>query len=235
MKERMRICIKETEIALTADPKFRSVAERAIREARRIVEEKIRLDPFFGVTYDPYISSKDDPELIRRMCSASISAGVGPMASVAGAVAACVTEKLLDAGCRHAVVDNGGDISLMTECETVVKIYSGNDSTDGVGFIVPSTGGKIVGLCSSSGRIGHSISLGNSDISTVFSDDPVLSDACATALGNMILDRSDLQTAVEVVCGIHGVRGCLAMTDGIVAFCGDLPEFVLLRDKVECP
>ena len=228
----MHIHIKETEISLTTDLKFRAVAEKAIREARWIIEEKIRSDPFFGVTYDPYISSKEDPELIRRMCLASKSAGVGPMASVAGAVAAYVTERLLEAGCRHAVVDNGGDISLMTDCETVVKIYSGNNSTDGVGLIIPSTGGKIVGICSSSGRIGHSISLGNSDISTVFSDDPVLSDACATALGNMVSDRSDLKTAVEAVCGVYGVRGCFAMIDEAVAFCGELPEFVLLRDQV---
>jgi ApbE superfamily uncharacterized protein (UPF0280 family) len=154
------------------------------------------------------------------------------MASVAGAVAAYVTERLAEAGCRHAIVDNGGDISLMTECETVVKIYSGNDLTDGVGLIIPSTGRKIMGICSSSGRVGHSISFGNSDISTVFSDDPVLADACATALGNMISDRSDLQTAVEAVCKIHGVRGCFAMIDGSVAFCGDVPKFVLMRDQV---
>ena len=226
----MHICIKETEIFLTAEPRFRVVAEKAIREARWFIEEKIRLDPFFGLTYEPYIPLKEDPELIRRMCLASISAGVGPMASVAGAVAAYVTERLAEVGCRHAVVDNGGDISLMTDCETVIKIYSGNDATDGVGLIIPSTGGKIMGICSSSGRIGHSISFGNSDIATVLSDDPVLSDACATTLGNMISERSDLQMAVEAVCGIHGVRGCFAMIDGAVAFCGDLPEFVLLRD-----
>jgi len=229
---REHICIGETEISLTTDLKFRDLAEKAIREARWIIEEKIRSDPFFGLTYDPYRPLEEDPELIRRMCSASTSAGVGPMASVAGAVAAYVTERLAEAGCRHAVVDNGGDISLMTNCETVIKIYSGNDSTDGVGLIIPSTGGKIVGICSSSGRIGHSISFGNSDISTVFSDDPVLSDACATALGNMISDSSDLQAAVETVCGIHGVRGCFAMIDGTVAFCGDLPEFIILRDQV---
>jgi ApbE superfamily uncharacterized protein (UPF0280 family) len=226
----MHICIGETEISLTADLKFRAVAEKAIREARWFIEEKIRLDPFFGMTFDPYAVLEEDPELIRRMCLASISAGVGPMASVAGAVAAYVTEKLAEAGCKHAIVDNGGDISLMTDCETIIKIYSGNDSMDGVGLIIPSTGEKNMGICSSSGRIGHSISLGNSDISTVISDDPVLSDACATALGNMISDRSNLQLAVKTICGIHGVRGCFAMIDGAVALSGDLPEFVLLRD-----
>jgi ApbE superfamily uncharacterized protein (UPF0280 family) len=230
MRERMHICIKETEIYLTTELNFRPLAEKAIREARWFIEEKIRLDPFFGLTYDPYIPSEEDPELIRRMCSASISAGVGPMASVAGAVAAYATERLAEAGCRYVMIDNGGDISLMTDCETVVKIYSGNDSTDGVGLVIPSTGEKIVGICSSSGRVGHSISLGNSDISTVFSDDPVLSDACATALGNMVSTPSDLQTAVEAICRIHGVRGCFAMIDETVAFCGDLPEFILLRE-----
>jgi len=230
MMKCMHIHIGETEINLSADGKFRSVAEEAIREARRIIEEKIRSDPFFGMTYDPYEPLDDDPELIQRMCAASVTAGVGPMASVAGAVAANVTERLAEAGCKHAVVDNGGDISLMTDHETIIKIYTGNDSTDGTGFIIPSTDGKIMGICSSSGRIGHSVSLGNSDISTVFSGDPILSDACATTLGNMISYISDLQTAVETVCRIPGIRGCLAIMDGSVAFFGDLPEFILLSD-----
>jgi ApbE superfamily uncharacterized protein (UPF0280 family) len=228
----MHIHIGETEIYLSADRKFRPAAENAVREARQIIEEKIASDPFFGVTYDPCKPLKGDTELICRMCSASVSAGVGPMASVAGAVAAHVAERLAEAGCRHAVVDNGGDISVMTDRGATVKIYSGNDSTDGMGFKIPDTDGKIIGVCSSSGRIGHSVSLGNSDISTVFSGDPVLSDACATALGNMISDVSDLQTAAETVCRIRGVRGCFAMIDGSTVFCGDLPEFVLLEKHV---
>ncbi|MDR0524098.1 MAG: UPF0280 family protein [Candidatus Methanoplasma sp.] len=231
MTERMHIHIGETELALSAEPRFRQAAVSAVREARSIVREKIDADPFFGLTFHPCEPARGDRPLIRRMCAASVAAGVGPMAAVAGAVASHVAERLAEEGCSHAVIDNGGDVALMTSREAIVRIYSGDDSMDDAAFAVPATGGRIMGLCSSSGRVGRSVSLGNSDLSAVFSGDPVLADACATRLGNMISSPSDLKGAAEEVCGIGGVIGCLAMMDGSVAVCGDMPRLAMARGR----
>lgn len=228
MIENMHFCIKETEMNITVDDSFKDNIADYVREARSSIEDKIRSDPFFGITYDPYSPSDNDDTLIRHMCSASVSADVGPMASVAGAVALHVIERLKDQGCTHAVIDNGGDIALMCDHEIIIRVYSGNDITEDIGMIIPKTDG-ILGICSSSGKIGHSVSFGNSDVCTVISEDPILSDACATSLGNMISEESDLLASLEKICEVEGVRGCFAFINGAIASCGDLPEFILLE------
>ncbi len=228
MKKRMHLHIEESEISVSADELFFEKINDSVREARGIIKRKIREDPFFGITYDPYPPTPSDDLLIRRMCLASVSAGVGPMAAVAGAVATYVIEALIESGCKDAVIDNGGDIALISENGTVIKIYSGNDDTEGIGLRIPNTE-HILGICTSSGRIGHSISFGNADVATVISEDPILADACATALGNMISDESNLSSAVERICRIEGVKGCFAFMDGSVASCGDVPEFISLE------
>ncbi len=216
---------------VVADENLRGAISEYVVEARAIIEDKISMDPFFAVTYDPYKPESRDHPLIRRMCEASVSAGVGPMASVAGAVADYTIGRLMENGCRYAVLDNGGDIAMVSDREVVVRVFSGNDSVDGIGMVVGPFDG-VLGICSSSGRIGHSVSFGDADVCTVVSGNPVLADACATALGNRISDGGDLSEALERTCEVAGVRGCFASINGLVASCGDLPEFVILEDDV---
>ena len=104
--------VGETAVTVICDDMYIKVAEQAVFEARQIIERKIAEDPFFGTTYDPYPVSASDDGLIKRMCQASVSAGVGPMAGVAGAVAAYTVEKVSEVGASHIIVENGGDIAL---------------------------------------------------------------------------------------------------------------------------
>jgi hypothetical protein len=60
----------------------------------------------------------------------------------------------------------------------------------------------------------------------VFSDDVILADCCATALGNLVKDESSLSEALEKIGSIDGVKGCLACIGGKVAMFGDIPEMV---------
>ena len=101
---RYRLAYRESILSVLCDEGLDGVAYDAMVEARSEVESKIAEDPFFGITYDPYPVSEDDPELVRMMCRASGIAGVGPMAGVAGAVAYCVADALISEGSSHAVV-----------------------------------------------------------------------------------------------------------------------------------
>ena len=94
-------------------------------------------------------------------------------------------------------------------------------------FHIPKREG-IFGICSSSGAIGPSVSFGNTGISTVFSDDVILADACATALGNLIKDgdEDEMSSAVESIGGIDCVRGCMCIANGKMAMFGDVPHLV---------
>ncbi len=222
----MRSCfqVEESIVTIVSDEPYVRVAEKAVFEARESVSRKIREDPFFGVTYEPYPVDPADDELVRRMCRASIVAGVGPMAGVAGAVAVHAVERMAEAGAEEAIVENGGDIAFLSRRPVPVGIYAEDSVFKDVAFMMTSD--VVTGICSSSARIGPSVSLGSSDLCTVFSDDVVLADCCATALGNMVSGPDSMASAVERIGSLTGVKGCVAVCGGKVAMFGEVPEMV---------
>lgn len=226
--------ICETAVTIVSEEKYHKVAKEAIFDARGIIEKKISDDPFFGITYDPYQAEKDDDPLIVRMCVASQSAGVGPMASVAGAVASYAIEKMVESGSDYAIVENGGDIAISADRDVNIGLFSDNPKFRDLALHIPARKG-IFGVCTSSGRIGPSVSFGSSNLSTVISDDVLLADACATALGNLVRDSdsNSLSDAVERIAGIEGVECCLVISGDYMASCGDVPEIIRCESKMK--
>ena len=219
--------VGQTALTVICDDSYLDTVRNAVFDARGIVEAKIAEDPFFGVTYDPYPVNDDDDPLIVMMCQASAKAGVGPMAGVAGAIARYAVSKAVSEGCEHIIVENGGDIAMHT-CQTVnIGIYAGEEGFRDVALEMEPAGG-IYGVCSSSGKVGPSVSFGSSGICTVFSEDTVLADCCATALGNMIRtgSRKEMSDSCERICSIDGVDGCICVCGGSVAMCGTVPRLV---------
>ncbi len=219
-----RFQYKETIVTIICDDGLQDLAFDAIFEARSIIESKIDSDPFFGITYDPYEPLRGDHELIRRMCDASVLSGVGPMAGVAGAVATFTVEILVENGSSKAIVENGGDIAFYSPETVPVGIFADHPVFRDMAFAMRSD--KTIGVCSSSRTVGPSVSLGHSSISTVFADDVILADCCATALGNLVTDIDSIADAVEKIGSIEGVDGCMACCDDKVAMFGELPELV---------
>ncbi len=219
--------IGETAVTVISDDAYFKVAEQAIFEARERILRKISEDPFFMTTYDPYPESEDDDDIIRRMCRASKLANVGPMAGVAGAVAVFAVERMVEAGAPYAIVENGGDVAMKIDHDVTVGVFQDDEKFRDLAFRIPARDG-VFGVCSSSGKIGPSVSFGSSGISTVFSDDVILADACATALGNMIKEGSgkELSEALETIGGIDGVDGCACISNGLYAVFGNVPELV---------
>lgn len=215
---------KETIATIVGAEPHIKPAESAIFEAREIIERKVYEDPFFRITYEPYPADPRDHELIQRMCQASELAGVGPFAGVAGAVATFAVERMVSGGADMAIVENGGDIAFYSPESRTIGLFADHPVLKGVAFMMRSN--RVTGICSSSAKIGPSVSLGGSDVCTVFSDDVILADCCATALGNMVKDESSLAGALESIGSIEGVKGCLACIGDKVAVYGDLPEMV---------
>ena len=224
--------IGETAVTVISDEEFISVAEQAVFEARERILRKISEDPFFMTTYDPYPVSEKDDDLIRRMCEASSTADVGPMAGVAGAVAVFAVEKMCQAGASYAIVENGGDIAMKIDRDITVGVFQDDERFRDIAFRVSKREG-IFGICSSSAKIGPSVSLGRTSISTVFSDDVILADACATALGNLIRDggQQEMSSALETIGRKEGVEGCISISDGLMAMFGNVPEMIRAEQK----
>ncbi len=154
------------------------------------------------------------PSLVRGMMTASSLAQVGPMAAVAGALAEVVGRDLS----RHAagvVVENGGDIFLTGKREYRLAIFAGTSPLSSrLGIKIENSRPFSCGVCTSSGRVGHSLSMGLADAVTIVAESGALADAVATATANTVQLKNDLPVAVEKALAIEGVSGA-------VAVCGD--------------
>jgi uncharacterized protein len=226
--------VKETIVTVIADEAYHQVCLDAICRTRADLELFIAKDPFFRSTLEPYEPGPDAPAIVRRMCDATASAGVGPMAAVAGTIAETAVDAMARAGARYALVDNGGDIALLNDEIVTVGIYAGQSPIAGLALEVPPRD-RILGICTSSGTVGPSISFGNADAALIISDDVALADAAATALGNRITDEKSLATAFDFLEKVPEVTGALGIIGDRMATYGKLPKIVKARvdyDKI---
>ncbi|MBW2277007.1 MAG: UPF0280 family protein, partial [Deltaproteobacteria bacterium] len=170
-------------------------------------------DPCFGTSLEPVDVGDRVTPLIRSMVEAGRAWCVGPMAAVAGVVAEAVGRDLLDA-CETVIVENGGDVFVRSSEPVTFALYAGERSPfcDRVAFRVDARQG--VGVCTSSGVVGPSLSLGKADAVVAIAGDTAHADAAATAIANRIQRPNDVDRVVED----EAARGAL---DGLIACLGD--------------
>jgi hypothetical protein len=155
------------------------------------------------------------------------------MAAVAGAMAQRAADAAGAAGAREAIVDNGGDIFLRAAHPICVGLYTGTAAVaDQLAFAVNPSETPLA-ICSSSGRMGHSLSMGTCDLATVVARDAALADAAATRAGNLVHTPDDLQRTLETIMAIAGVDGVLLVKDNRIGMAGKLPE--LVRNPLPIP
>jgi len=226
-KIRYRLRIKETMATIIAESKFIPVAAEEVCYQRIVLEDYISKDPEFLKTLKPYFVPESAPEIVKKMAAASARAGVGPMASVAGAIAYFAVRAMVHQGARYAIFENGGDIAIFTEEPVVIGLYAGERIKNLAFKIEPRP--AIFGLCTSSGKMGHSLSFGLADSVTVLSEDPALADAVATAVGNCIKtdDPGQMEKTIERYL-ISGVEGIMVVMNEKIGLGGKLPEIISL-------
>lgn len=215
--------LKETIVTILARKAGHiDAAKRAIREQRACLEDFIGRDPFFQVTLEPYDLGDDEaPDIVRQMIKSGCVFGIGPMAAVAGAIAGYAVAAMIEEGATYAVVDNGGDICILNDHPLNVGIYTGNSPIKNLAFEISPR--KVpLGICTSSGTVGPSISFGWADAAVVVSRDVMLADAAATALGNAVAAAGPLQECFAAI-DRPGVDGALAVRGGEMAMWKDLP------------
>lgn len=223
---RRRLQIGETFATLITAEKFVELAERAIVETRTAIRVYLDSHPGFATSLEPFPVEPGAPDVIQRMASAADRVRVGPMAAVAGAVAQLTVERLLDAGAEHVIMENGGDIVMRIDRPAVVGIFVGNAPVRDMGLRVEPRPG-IVSICTSSGRVGHSLSFGRADAAVVVASDGFLADAAATALGNRIQtgEKEEIEAAVNDFL-LEGIEGILVVAGERIGMGGELPEII---------
>jgi len=214
---------RETIATILADTSGHiGAAKSGMIRARQVLEAHIARDPFFLVTFDPYLPDSDEL-IIKRMANATRKAGVGPMAAVAGAIAWAGVEAMVDAGAGFGVIDNGGDIALITDRPVRIGVHAGEAVlSNRIAFVIPPQD-KILGICTSSATVGPSVSFGCADAVTIFSGDVTLADAWATSVCNQI--RPDDRTVLDRI-NMDEVSGVFAIMRETLVKWGTLPPLV---------
>lgn len=221
-----QVQVKQSDLAIGVDANSYSgsllpLCRNLLVKLRGDIEGYILQQPLFKTALLPIPPLPGAPEIVKRMAQAANRAAVGPMAAVAGAIAEMVGEKLASC-CQEVVVENGGDIFIKTGRERMVAIFAGRSHFSyRIGIRIEASQDAI-GICTSSGTVGHSLSLGQADAVVIKAASTALADAVATGAGNMVEDKGDLVKAISYAQNIPGVIGVLAIKDDQLAAWGQM-------------
>ncbi len=130
----------------------------------------------------------------------------------------------------EVIVENGGDIFLKSTKSRLVGVYAGEDSplTGRIAIkIEPSD--TPLGVCTSSGTVGHSLSFGKSDAVVILSPSAALADAAATAVGNIVKTEADVQSALDFARGVDGLLGAAVIINDKMGIWGKIN--LIRRDR----
>lgn len=205
--------------------RFDVVTDELIRQ-RDALEAYVDRDRRFLESLEPVEPRPGAPEVAIRMARAAAAVGVGPMAAVAGVMAQMAGEAARRAGASEVIVDNGGDVYLCLRAPAQIVIDAGHAAISArLAFWVRPEETPLA-ICSSSGRMGRSMSLGTCDLATVVAPDAGLADAAATQAANLVRSEEDVPRALERMAAIHGISGVLIAQGGHVGMIGRLPRLV---------
>lgn len=191
-----------------------------LKKLRQAIVDYNQTHPGFIASLIPLELDRLAAPIVADMLEVSKIAGVGPMAAVAGTVSKYIG-RLLEVSSSEIIVENGGDLLIKTSKERRIAIHTGNPRFSDLGIkIKPRV--KPLGICTSSGVMGHSLSFGNADAVTILSENIPLSDAVATGLGNRIKKPADVEKGLAWVRNIPGVLGVLVIIEDQLGAWGEI-------------
>lgn len=169
-----------------------------IKSLRNKFDEYIKAEPFFRKSLKPFHPSDFAPSEAIEMAEAAEKAGIGPMSAVAGLFAREIGEEIIqNFSVKELVIENGGDIFVLLKKELVLSVFAGDSIlSERIGLVIP-TDKKKLGICTSAGTVGPSLSYGKADAVVVVCEDILLADAYATAFGNKVKAPNDIEKVIK--------------------------------------
>jgi ApbE superfamily uncharacterized protein (UPF0280 family) len=213
--------IAESDLLISSDTNLKDAALKSLSNHRHSLESYIKNHPEFRSSLLPLLEDDLAPPIVRNMLSKSKICGVGPMASVAGAISEFVGYDLLTQT-ENLIIENGGDIYLKSKNELTVSVYAGESSLSyKVNFVVKPQDSPL-GVCTSSATVGPSLSFGKADAVCVISQSATLADAAASAIGNKVKSKNDIKTALDYGIKIPGVLGTIIIMGNEMGVIGEV-------------
>jgi ApbE superfamily uncharacterized protein (UPF0280 family) len=219
--------LKESNCTIISDKE--GAIEKAISSIkyhRKQLEKYIKEHPRFFYSLEP-VPVDNGPKVVMLMAEASAKANVGPMAAVAGVLADLAVEAMLNAGCKVAMVENGGEISAVSNQPIDIALAAGDAPlSKEMGFRLKEFP---LGVATSSGLFSHALSFGEAEAVTLFAVDAGVADAAATAVANLIKGddvQGVIRLGIDRALGIDGVKGVFILYRGVVGKAGQVPELI---------
>jgi len=209
-----RVCAGESDLLILANQDVTRPGREFLLEVRNDLESYISRDPTFLTSRVAHRPLHNAPWIAIRMAEVSSYYNIGPMAAVAGAVADCVGQQLMKSQ-TDVIIENGGDIFVHTRKPIVFTLYAGENSPfSGKLKFKPTLSDSSFGVCTSSGTVGHSYSQGRADAVCVVSQTASQADAAATAMGNQVKHRKDIDRVIQEASNDPNILGIIvAMED----------------------
>ena len=202
------------------------VAFASIRRNREALENYVKNNPRFLSSLKP-VKVPAEPLVAKLMAETATKAVVGPMAAVAGVLADLAVKDMLNTGCEVAVVEDGGEVSAVSNVPVDVALVAGDAPLSRrFGFRLTDFP---IGVATSSGCFSHAFSFGDAEAATVFCTNAGLADAAATAVGNVVKGddyKTAIQRGIELAFSIKGVEGVRIIYKGIVGTAGKIPKII---------
>jgi ApbE superfamily uncharacterized protein (UPF0280 family) len=218
---KFEVIVKETDLLVRAESNLSNETRESILKYRHQLETYITMNPEFHRSLIPLGEDLHAPEVVREMIRVSQLARVGPMAAVAGAMAEWVSKDLLKLS-REVITENGGDIYLSTARERTIGIYAGQSPLSlKIGIVIEPEESPL-GICTSSGTVGRSLSFGKADAVCILSKSAALADAAATAVGNIVQKKKDIELGLQRGREIEGVLGVLIIVGEKMGIWGNI-------------
>jgi len=212
--------VKESDLLIFAEKDLKEKAEHRLLRERKNLEAYIRYDPRFAESLVPISLPPFAPPICRLMARVSREAEVGPMAAVAGAINEAVAEELIPES-PELIIENGGDLLVVSQKERVVAIYAGEDSPFSFRVGIRLRGGTF-GVATSSGKVGPSLSFGRADAVVAVAKSSALADAWATSLANRVKRREDVEPVLQFARRITSLEGVVVIFEDVLGVEGKI-------------
>ncbi|MGI6453015.1 MAG: UPF0280 family protein [Syntrophomonadaceae bacterium] len=227
--------VKDSDLAIGVDAdsfadNLLPYCHQVLTSLRGGLEEYLKLHPQFRYSFTPVEAYPNAPPVAQEMAKAAAMAGVGPMAAVAGAFAAAIGQLLLSK-VKEVVVENGGDIFLSARRTRTVAVFAGESRFSyKIGILVKPEETPL-GICTSSGTVGHSVSFGKADAVVIKGVPAALADAVATGAANFVKTEEDVSKAIAYARRISGVTGIMAIKRDKMAVWGEMEIVPISREE----
>ena len=185
-----------------------------MRELRADMERYLLKDIGYLHALVPHEARPDAPEIFRQMSEVAQQSGIGPMSAVAGAVARYVALALKEKfGITEILIENGGDIYADIQEDIDISVFAGaSPLSEKVGLHINAKDAPL-GICTSSGTVGPSLSFGKADAVMIICQDVLLADSYATKFANFVRKAEDINPVLEKISQIKEIISAIIIKD----------------------